>query len=298
MKKSAITRIIIYSLLAVILVSVLGAALTIHMGGGWRQVARILDDDFDDDLDEVREAQSFVTAQQSQELSFLPQEVREIQIQWVAGDLTVVTGDVDRIEVKESESDTPMVYSLREGELEIRFRKGLTKNLTDFSGKKEPKDLTITVPKNWYGQEIEINSVSTDAEIRDMTLETFEYQGMSGNCTIQNCSIREMDVDGMSLSVNMQGEVRELDIDGTSVSCEFDLINAPREIEMDGVSCSLELILPENAGFSVDMHGLSKNLDTDFAVTTRNGRTVAGDGSCLIDVDGISGNVKILKAAE
>ena len=42
---------------------------------------------------------------------------------------------------------------------------------------------------------------------------------------------------------------------------------------------------------------MSGNFDSDFTTTQRNGNYVAGDGRCHIEVDAMSGDVTIRKAA-
>ena len=302
MRKSAITRIVLYSLLTVLLIGILGSFLAIHAGRGFGGFGRMiaaevldeadLDDLFEDEPDE--DGSRFATASQGETLTFDGEAVGKIEIDWVAGDILVQKGDVEKIEVRETESDYPMVYDLREGKLEIRFSKNLRRNFADFRNLPD-KDLTVTVPESWQGKELEIQSVSADAEIQGMTVENLEYQGVSGECQVQDCVVRELDVETVSGNVLLEGEVMELDCESVSADVTLSVTNVPRKIDMDGVSGRLQLTLPEDAGFTVDMNGLSKDLDTDFPVTTEKGKFVSGDGSCRIEIDGVSGNVKILK---
>ena len=133
-------------------------------------------------------------------------------------------------------------------------------------------------------------------EVRDLSLEDLEFQGVSGKFDLENCKIGELSMETVSGKVTMNGQVREVECESVSANCELELTNVPREISMEGVSGSLELTLPAEAGFTVKMDGLSKNLDTDFAVTARDGKFIAGDGRCRIEIEGISGNARIYQA--
>ena len=222
--------------------------------------------------------------------------IDEIQVDWVAGDVQLLPGEVTEIEIQETVSDKPLVYSMKEGKLRIQFCEEIIGVKFGKNLRMPDKDLTITVPADWVGEELEIHSVSADVEVRDLSLEELEFQGVSGKFDLQNCKIGELSMETVSGKVTMNGQVREVECESVSANCELVLTNVPREISMEGVSGSLELTLPAEAGFTVKMDGLSKNLDTDFAVTKKDGRFVAGDGSCKIEIEGISGNAKIHQA--
>ena len=57
------------------------------------------------------------------------------------------------------------------------------------------------------------------------------------------------------------------------------------------------MVLPEDAGFTVKLDTMSGDFESDFDTTLRNDSYVAGNGRCRIDVDAMSGDVTIRKAA-
>lgn len=295
MKKSAITRIVIYSVLIVLLVGLLGTALAFHHGFGWYGAARLISEEMELDEWDDEDAEA-VHASQGQKISLNAASVQEIQVDWVAGDVQILPGEVTELQIQETASDRPLVYSLKEGKLKIQFCEEIIGMKFGANLRMPSKDLTITVPADWAGEELEIHSVSADVEVSELSLEELEFQGVSGRFDIQNCKIGELSMETVSGKVTMNGQVREVECESVSANCELELTNVPREISMEGVSGSLELTLPAEAGFTVKLDGLSKNLDTDFAVTTRDGKYVAGDGSCKISIDGVSGNARIYQA--
>lgn len=294
MKKSAIIRIVIYSLLALLLVGLLGSAMIVHANRSWDGLANmagvlVLDDDDD--------TRSYKTPAMGEKISVNAKIIRKISVEWVRGDLTVETGDVDSIQLQESGTEEPMVYSVKGDELKVRFSKR-QHGISFGRGWNPPsKDLTITVPEDWVGHELEIESVSADVYVRDLSLDEFDYSGVSGKGEIENCQVGEISMDTVSGDITFSGSIWELDCESVSADCDLTVTNVPREISMDGVSGSLKLTLPENAGFTVDIDSLSRNLDTDFAVTSKGGKFISGDGSCQISINGVSGKVEIRKAA-
>ena len=302
MKKSAMIRIVVYSLLILLLVGILAAGMAFHRNFGWNGVGRILSEEMDLDvvdgdeeyLDE-EDLEKF-TASQDQKISLEAGQIHEILVEWVAGEVRILPGDTGAIEIQETESKKPLVYSVKNGKLKIQFCEEIL-GMKFGTGLRMPsKDLTITVPADWAGEELEIHSVSADVEIRELSLEELEFQGVSGRCDLQDCMIGELSLETVSGRVSMSGQVRELECESVSADCELVLTNVPREISMEGVSGSLDLTLPADAGSTVKMNGLAKDLDTDFAVTAKDGRFAAGDGSCKIEIDGISGKVRIRQA--
>ena len=253
MKKSAIIRIVIYSLLTLVLVSLLGTALALHAGvkSAWNLVQREdlsfqevldLDDDIEEKLEEkldeaVEEDDDwendggkahYMEAQQGKTVNVPAEGISSIEIQWVSGDLTVVPGDVEEIILEETETDQPMIYSVHNGKLVVKFSQKLGKKFNfGFADKMDAKNLTITVPQAWAGEELEIQSVSADVEVRDLQLQEIEYQGVSGKCNLENCKVGEMSVQTVSGNETISGQVGELECESVSADCDLTLTNVP-----------------------------------------------------------------------
>jgi len=93
------------------------------------------------------------------------QKVREIQIEWVNGDITVQYGDQDQITWKESYSSgepsdaNRMRYYLDEDELKLAFCAAGTQG---FKGKSRniKKELIVTLPQAWKLNELDIDNVN------------------------------------------------------------------------------------------------------------------------------------------
>ena len=261
MKRNAIARIIIYSILALVLTGILVSAIA------WNELSF----DFGDSNGTVVEQEGNVAAA----------DIRNLEIDWAGGNITIYRGDTDRIIFSETAPEDckhQMVYTVSGNTLKLSYSKG---NIgIGFGNWNVPdKDLTIIVPQDWECEALEIDGAALSIIIENLIVDTLE-------------------LDGAACDFSFIGEVRRVDVDGTSADLHLECLNRVEQIDIDGASCELDLILPKNCGFTVDMEGISYGLNTDLPCTNQNGQKVYGDGQCKINVDGISCEVNISEGDE
>lgn len=236
------------------------------------------------------------------QLSIDPVSIRKINIEWVVGDIyiTAVEG-IDQIQISESHVDEEkylMNVTEDNGKLTVQFCKETFKGFGINLGNAVSKDLTVCVPADWVCRELQLEVASADVTLENIQISEMDFDGASGTCNFVNCTVADLDIDTASGDVTFFGSLTRLDFDAASASFSGHLTNYPSQIDMDGMSGDLELTLPEDCGFTVTMDGLSSHFSTDFAYSEHRDRTyVSGDGACRIDVDGISSDVYIHKAA-
>lgn len=227
-----------------------------------------------------------------------PAAIREIKIEWISGSVTVEPGDVQEITFLESGNGTDkyeMVWKQSGDELVIQYSKdssiaGFGLHFGDGS-----KDLTVTVPRGWVCDSLELDTASTDLTVRDMIIREMKIDSASGTAKFENCTVSSLDVDTASGDVTFTGSLSELDFEAASASFTGVLENVPNLIKMDSMSGDLTLTLPEDAGFTVSLDAMSSDFSSDFPTVKKNKSYVCGDGHCKIDVDAMSGDVSILK---
>lgn len=230
--------------------------------------------------------------------SAAPAAIREIKIEWISGSVTVEPGDVQEITFLESGNGTDkyeMVWKQSGDELVIQYSKdssiaGFGLHFGDGS-----KDLTVTVPRGWVCDSLELDTASTDLTVRDMIIREMEIDSASGTAKFENCTVSSLDVDTASGDVTFTGSLNELDFEAASASFTGVLENVPDKVKMDSMSGGLTLTLPEDAGFTVSLDAMSSDFSSDFPTVKKNKSYVCGDGHCKIDVDAMSGDVSILK---
>lgn len=223
MKANAITRIVIYSILILLLIGILCACLglgqlTFQLGKKGTYV-----------YDEVSLAAS---------------DISGLSIDWVSGSIRITTGDTDTITFcEEGESDDQrMSYWLEGGTLHLSYSTGLRIGFVSSPS----KDLSIIVPKDWVCSTLEIDGASLDIDSSDMTIGTIELDGASNKMTATGM-IDQLESDGASNSVtlNCTGPISQINMDGAS--CKLDL-TLPKDhgfrAELEGLSCDLDTELP------------------------------------------------------
>ena len=224
--------------------------------------------------------------------------IREIKIEWISGSVTVEPGDVQEITFLESGNGTDkyeMVWKQSGDELVIQYSKDSSIAGFGLHFGDDSKDLTVTVPRGWVCDSLELDTASTDLTVRDMIIREMEIDSASGTAKFENCTVSSLDVDTASGDVTFSGSLNELDFEAASASFTGVLENVPNLIKMDSMSGDLTLTLPEGAGFTVSLDAMSSDFSSDFPTVKKNKSYVCGDGHCKIEVSAMSGDVSILK---
>lgn len=253
MKRNAIVRIVLYSLLVLVLTGVLLSGLltnfVIDISSGTETVV-----DYEASLDAA--------------------PARSIQINWASGNVVVKAEDVDRIIIRETADDPikdPMTYRYEDGSLEINH-----------SGRKvygpfykvQEKNLVVIVPMNWVCQELDLDGAGLEV-------------------TISNLSVDEFSVDGAGVVLSFTGSVNEMEIDGAGCEVTMVCKDRPQQISLDGAGCVLSLTLPANCGFQMECDGARIEVNSDLPMTRENGSYYSGDRYCKISINGLGCEVTI-----
>lgn len=226
-------------------------------------------------------------------MSFSPEEIQNLAISWVSGDITIVPADVKEITVQEGSSSHPMTTWFEGSTLVIEFTEKLGSLFNFDIGS---KDLTITVPKNWELDSLSIDAASSSLLVQDLKIESVNVETASGECRFENCQVDSMDVSSASGSIYFTGTLEDLECSCASADLDIQVQNVPKEISVSSMSGDLNLTLPENAGFTAELSGLSNSFHSDFPAVFEDGTYRYGDGKCEIEMDGMSSGLYIHSA--
>lgn len=301
MKTNAIIRIVIWSLVIIVLCSVMGSLMfgpSLFRPRYEPAVTSPLTDEEDG-----RSGNGGSISANSQEgVSVNASDIRKISISWAAGDIRIIAADdIQQIRFSEesvSDSRYQMVYKVSRDELKIQFCQDSIKFPSLGVSVDISKDLFIEVPASWVCQELEIDAAAADLTVENLMIRDVDFDGAAGICDFRNCTIGTLDLDTASGDVTFAGSLNALDFDAASASFTGVFTEVPDRIDMDGMSGDLELTLPENAGFTVTMDGMSSHFRSDFSYSQKSSGTyICGDGSCDINIDAMSSDVYIRKSA-
>ena len=261
MKRNAITRIIIFSVLIFVLLAAL--------------IFGLVADSFHFSFSFGGNNGTYVDGK----MSIASSSIENIHINWAAGSVSIQVADTNEItfsEVMPSGCKHIMTYEITGKTLELNYNK--SHNIINNVSIPE-KDLIITVPKDWNGGKLELNGASLDIKL-------------------ENISVKTLELNGASCNLQFTGYVDAVQINGASTHSQLTCLNRVSDIEINGASCDLNLVLPKDCGFVLEMDGLSCNLHTDLPGTSADGKTRYGDGHCKISANGMSCDVTIAAAAE
>lgn len=274
MKRNAVIRIVIYSLVILILLGLL----TTGIGMGTYAVRLSLDSG---------------TYEQGN-ASVPANNVSNLEIEWASSNITIETADTDTITFQESYTTDaePMVYQLKGNTLTIKYEQ--PKVLIGFTSSTR-KDLTIMVPQNWVCNELSVDTASADLSVSSLIIGEVDMDCASGSCDLTNCTVDELNLDCASGEIYFDGSLKYLDCDAASANVTAVLQNVPHSVDFDTASGDLDLTLPAGSGFTVSMDSLSGKFSSDFETIHQDDRYVSGNGTCQVDVDSASGDVTIRK---
>lgn len=279
MKRNAFIRIAVYSLLIVVLLSIL------FRGIAAKNLKR-----------HTSPANTITVSDTSEQdgVLYKAENIQAIQVNWAAGNIRIGHG-TQGYGIQVLESGNTAGNSMLVKQFSDRFE-------IDFSDEKGwklrsqgKKDLTILLPEDWKLAELEINTAASDLTLEEMEIDSVTINLASGECLFQECALKSLNVNGASAKVSFTGTVDSVDLDGASLHADVTVRNAPMAIKLDGMSADLKLTLPDSCGFQLKRDSLSGKTSCDFETRTDDGCLIYGDGSCKIDIDGLSASVAILK---
>ncbi|MCQ2419937.1 MAG: DUF4097 domain-containing protein [Clostridia bacterium] len=202
-------------------------------------------------------------------------KVRNLDIEWVAGEINIVFDGVDEIRFEESakeqlSDDAKMRYREADGTLTIEYCKGKTVNNVP------PKKLTLVLPNGYTFDHVEFEVVSTDVSLPDgFCANSLELDSVSGNlASAGDAVLKDVEIKGIS---------------GNTVLS----VEGMKSFEAEVVSGSVQLILPEDTAFTAAVNSASGDFCTDFE-TNMNGKTYShGSGGAVIEMNSVSGDLEI-----
>ena len=229
----------------------------------------------------------------------LMEDIRELDITWVSGKVTVKYHDGEDILISETASvelseNNSLYYRVVGKTLKIQYAKSGVWTNMDFA-----KELTVSLPRGEKGSEtayaLSFDTVSADVDIHEIYTQTCEAENVSGNIrgTLLG-DVSSVDVETVSGNVNLSvGELASFDIE--SVSGNVTMMGGNiREGKFDSVSGDFLLELPPNNGYTLEFESVSGDVDLFGDIVSKEGdRYTVGDGTRHYEIETVSGNAKI-----
>ena len=277
MKRNAIVRIVLYSILALSLVGVLIGGIAFK---GYTAPGVVI--------------RSSTVAPVVLQNHFDAQDIDRLKIDWAAGKIVIVPVEGSQIAVTEEllGEDDEMVLKLDGSTLYVEY----SENAVSLNfGSTHKKNLYITVPQDWICKELEIDAASATVQAELLTIQKVESSTASGNHTFRDCKVEKLKLETVSGNLDYSGTLDKLDFGGVSAQADVVLNNFPKSIDVETVSGDLNLTLPKECGFTLEKDSVSGHFSSELETRKENGKYVYGDGQCKIEVEGVSANITIRK---
>ena len=290
MKRNAIARIVIWSLVAVLLTSLLVVGISSSpssffsgdwslgtIGGTYKNYAL------------YNVGGGTVT-----------DEFQSIKVNWTNGKINIEAYDGEDTVISETEvaeKENKLRWRVEDGVLKIQqMAAGMR-----FGLKKTPKKtLTVKIPSNVAEglKAVTSDSVSAEVTITGISAsDKIEIDTVSGGANLKNIRPEKLDIDTVSGSIKAAGEFTELESDSVSGDVSVSSATPLKKLDCDSTSGNIRLTIPKNSGFTLKADTVSGDISCGLpTVSESKNRRVCGDGSADFETDTVSGDLIITSA--
>lgn len=290
MKRNAIARIVIWSLVAVLLTSLLVVGISSSPSsfftGDWSLGAM------------------GVTYKNSALYNVgggtVTDEFQSIKVNWTNGKINIEAYDGEDTVISETEvaeKENKLRWRVEDGVLKIQqMAAGMR-----FGLKQTPKKtLTVKIPSNVAEglKAVTSDSVSAEVTITGISAsDKIEIDTVSGGANLKNIKTEKLDIDTVSGSIKAAGEFTELESDSVSGDVTVSSATPLKKLDCDSTSGNIRLTIPKNSGFTLKADTVSGNISCGLpTVSESKNRRVCGDGSADFETDTVSGDLIITSA--
>lgn len=289
-----------------VLALALAAALTLSGCGLWHtpklsdEAKDAIKDAVQDAVEDVKNAvedaaESVRSGESLTERSYeITDRVDSLDLEWVSGKVDIYAAEGDTVRLVERSDkgiydNEALQWSVEDGELKVRWTDSRLAPATMLNS----KDLAVYLPAAAW-DELSFETVSADLTVHDALIcRELDLDTTSGTVDVRDAAADELDIGSVSGSVAVSGAFREVKTESVSGSVSLVLTSAAEEIKMNSVSGAQTLALPEDCGFTLKFDSVSGTLDSALALTAQGGTYRFGDGGCKVEVETISGNLRL-----
>lgn len=290
MKRNAIARIIIWSLVAVLLTSLLVVGIS-------SSPSSFFTGDWSSGIIGVTYKNS---ALYNVGGGTVTDEFHSIKVNWTNGKINIEAYDGEDTVISETEvaeKENKLRWRVEDGVLKIQqMAAGMR-----FGLKQTPKKtLTVKIPSNVAEGLKAVTSDSVSAEVTITSIsasDKIEIDTISGGANLKNIKTEKLDIDTVSGSIKAAGEFTELESDSVSGDVTVSSATPLKKLDCDSTSGNIRLTIPKNSGFTLKADTVSGDISCGLpTVSESNNRRVCGDGSADFETDTVSGDLIITSA--
>ena len=227
-------------------------------------------------------------------------EFHSIKVNWTNGKINIESYDGEDTVISETEvaeKENKLRWRVEDGVLKIQqMAAGIR-----FGLKKTPKKtLTVKIPSSAAEKLKSVNTDSVSAEVNIIGVAAsgkIEIDTVSGSAELKNIKTARLDIDTVSGEVNAEGEISELESDSVSGDITVSSAVSLEKLDCDSTSGNIRLTIPKDSGFTLKADTVSGDISCGLpTVSESKNRRVCGDGSADFETDTVSGDLIITSA--
>ena len=227
-------------------------------------------------------------------------EFQNIKVNWTNGKINIEAYDGEDTVISETEvaeKENKLRWRVEDGVLKIQqMAAGMR-----FGLKQTPKKtLTVKIPSNVAEglKAVTSDSVSAEVTITGISAsDKIEIDTVSGGANLKNIKTEKLDIDTVSGNIKAAGEFTELEIDSVSGDVTVSSATPLKKLDCDSTSGNIRLTIPKNSGFTLKADTVSGDISCGLpTVSESKNRRVCGDGSADFETDTVSGDLIITSA--
>lgn len=227
-------------------------------------------------------------------------EFQSIKVNWTNGKINIEAYDGEDTVISETEvaeKENKLRWRVEDGVLKIQqMAAGMR-----FGLKQTPKKtLTVKIPSNVAEglKAVTSDSVSAEVTITGISAsDKIEIDTVSGGANLKNIKTEKLDIDTVSGSIKAAGEFTELESDSVSGDVTVSSATPLKKLDCDSTSGNIRLTIPKNSGFTLKADTVSGDISCGLpTVSESKNRRVCGDGSADFETDTVSGDLIITSA--
>ncbi len=229
---------------------------------------------------------------------YYSEEIKEIDIEWIAGSVTLKIHEGSEIMIEESYSgenkDDQMRTRIDDGTLYVKYSASGIKIADNIPS----KALVIYLPLRFAVtqlDEIQIETVSADVFIRSsehtISCHSLDIETVSGKIISDRINALYVDADSVSGNLTFNGSFNELSVSTVSGHVSASLDNKVPIVRISTVSGSIDIAVPSDSGFKAAFDSASGEMR--FKTENVGKLYRHGDGGSNFDFDTVSGDVNI-----
>lgn len=235
-----------------------------------------------------------------------------VEIHWTAGTVHAEVYDGDEITFEEtglrsSDEALRMRYLVEGGRLIIRYDAG--SSWFSLSGE---KTLNIKIPQQMELESFSIDTASANIDAAGIGAQSIGIEAVSGQVSVLDATCNKMDIEmvsgsliGTNITANVlntenvsgkttvSGKISSADMESVSGTITLDASEGLKSADLASVSGSLTVVLWEDQGFSASYSSVSGRFHSDFAVVFQNNFATYKDGGAMIKLETVSGSMNI-----